>query len=296
MIDNQLRYFIVAARHEHLGRAAEELGLSQPTLSRSISRLESEYQSKLFDRAGRRMRISPAGRLLLAHAERVVAELDDAHRALKDIKSNAKQVIALGFLATFAVSLVPDLMRRFKATNPMAQFRLLQGPYPQLQERLVGGEIDLCLSSPRFVDSNFAWRPLFDEELVLIVPRGHPLENRAQIDLSEIAREPIIALKKGFGLRQVLDDVTRQAGFVPDIAFEGEEVATLHGLVGAGFGVALVPKGVTRNSDLVKSVVVREPFCRRTIGLSWRQGRYLPRLTERFREHIIASLCSSRRT
>jgi DNA-binding transcriptional LysR family regulator len=289
MIDNQLRYFMVAAIHEHLGHAADELGLSQPALSRSISRLEDKYGVQLFDRSGRRMRLNAAGRLLLAHAERALAELEDASRELQETKAKSGPIVSIGFLATFGTRVIPDLIRKFKATKPGVQFRLLQGPYPVLLERLVGGQIDLCLVSPRFVDPNLDWRPLFNEEIIALVPRGHKLAARVQIDLLELAKEPIVALKKGYGMRQYLDDLCRQSGFAPEIAFEGEEVATLHGLVGAGFGIALVPKGEFRNTDLIRTLPVREPVCRRTIGLTWRRGRYMPGKTEEFRDHIITA-------
>lgn len=290
-IEDQLRYFLIAARREHLGHAADELGLSQPALSRSISRLEEEYGVRLFDRGGRRIRLNTAGRLLLSHFERALAELEDARRELLESKAEARNTITIGFLATFGVRLIPDLIRSFKQSVSTAQFGLLQGPYPLLLKHLQAGEIDFCLVSPRFRDSALDWQPLFDEELVIIVPRGHRLEAREQIDLREVAKEPMVALKQGFGLRQTLEDLTRQAGFAPQITFEGEEVATLQGLVGAGFGVALTPKSSV-GSDLVTSLSVREPVCRRTIGLSWRHGRYIPAQAMRFREHAIKTLAS----
>lgn len=291
-IEDQLRYFLIAARREHLGRAADDLGLSQPALSRSISRLEEEYGVKLFDRGSRRIRLNAAGRLLVGHFERALAELEDARRELQESRKDARNTISIGFLATFGAQLIPGLIRGFKVSDPTAQFRLLQGPYPLLHELLVAGEIDFCLVSPRFTDSALDWRPLFEEELVMIVPRGHRLEGRGEIDLREVAKLPMVALKKGYGLRQTLEDLTRQAGFVPDIAFEGEEVATLQGLVGAGFGVALTPKGSVGRSDLVVSLPVREPPCRRTIGLSWRQGRYISGKAISFRDHVMKTLRS----
>lgn len=290
MIDDHLRYFIAVAKHEHLGRAAEELGLSQPALSRSISRLEEEFDTRLFDRSGRRIQLNANGRLLLRHVERAWAEFEDVRKALQDNKDEARHSVAIGFLATFGARLIPDLIRRFKSDHPAVQFRLLQGPYPSLRERLVSGEIDLCLVSPRFVDANLDWKPLYSEELTVLVPRAHRLASRAEINLSEIAHEPVVALKKDYGMRRYVDDLCREAGFVPHIAYEGEEIATLVGLVGASFGVTLAPAASAKDSDLVRAVHVREPQCCRTIGLSWRRGRYMSETTARFREHIISIL------
>lgn len=290
MIDDQLRYFIVVAKHEHLGRAAEQLGLSQPALSRSISRLEEEFDTRLFDRSGRRIQLNANGKMLLRHVERALAELEDVRKALQDSKEDARHSVGIGFLATFGVRLIPDLIRRFKVDHPAVQFRLLQGPYPSLRERLVSGEIDLCLVSPRFIDANLDWKPLYNEELCVLVPRAHRLASKMEINLAEIADDPVVALKKDYGMRRYVDDLCREAGFVPQIAYEGEEVATLIGLVGASFGVTLAPAAAAKDSDLVKALRVREPQCRRTIGLAWRRGRYMSETTARFREHIIATL------
>jgi DNA-binding transcriptional LysR family regulator len=289
MIADPLLYFAAAAKHEHLGHAAEELRMSQPALSRSVARLEGELGVRLFDRAGRGIRLNAAGRILLRRVNRAFAELEDARRELREGAEKSRRLVSIGFLATFGARVIPDLIRRFKASNPRIQFRLLQGAYPSLRERLAGGEIDLCLSSPRFADANLDWKPLYSEELRLLVPAAHRLATRPSVDLIEIANEPIVALRKDYGLRLALEELSRQAGFTPEIAYEGEEVTTLRGLVGAGFGVALVPSSSVDHSPDVVSLAIRTPECRRVIGLSWRQGRYLSLTTRLFRDYIINS-------
>jgi len=196
MIDErQFRYFLTIAKHEHLGHAADELGVSQPALSRSVIRLENDYGTRLFDRTGRRMRLNDSGRLLQRHVERALAELEDARREMNEAAEKTRQTISIGFLATFGIKLIPDLIRRFKQTYPDAGFRLLQGPQPILHQMLVASEIDLCLSSPRFPDSSLEWKPLYEEELYVLVPRGHRLGLRSAVNLSDIASEPMVALK-----------------------------------------------------------------------------------------------------
>jgi DNA-binding transcriptional LysR family regulator len=151
----------------------------------------------------------------------------------------------------------------------------------------MSGEIDLCLSSPRFAEVAVEWLPLWDEELIALVPDSHRLAGRESVDLIELATDPFIALKPGYGLRQTADDLCREAGFAPHIAFEGEEVATLRGLVGAGFGVALVPRE-SRAADVnALPLTVRAPRCSRTFGLSWARGRYLPQGTAAFRDMLV---------
>lgn len=285
-----LRYFAAAAKEEHFGRAADALSISQPALSRSIARLEEFYGVSLFERDGRGIRITRPGRALLRRVDRIIAELEDARRELHDLSTERRtRPIALGFFATLGVQTVPEVIRHFRDQHPEAEFRLLQGPGPQLLQRLMSGEIDLCLSSPRFAEVAIEWLPLWDEDLVALVPDSHRLAGRDAIDLIEIATDPFVALKPNYGLRQVSDDLCREAGFAPHVAFEGEEVATLRGLVGAGFGVALVPKSRTADINAV-SLSVRSPRAFRTFGLSWARGRYLPQGTAAFRDFLVESL------
>lgn len=284
----QLTYFRATARAEHMSRAAEELAVSQSTLSRSIARLEQQYGVPLFDRIGRGLRLNPYGKAFLARVERALQELEDGERELAHMAGLAHANITLGFLATFATRIVPRLIGEFRTTHPDVQFRLLQGPAPILRERLLSGDIDVCLSSPRFADVELAWEPLWDEELIAIVPPGHARADSNTIALSDLALETMVALKAGYGLRQNLDEFARLAGFTPRIGFEGDEVATLVGLVGAGFGVALVPKGV--ELGVAVPLRIEAPVCFRTIGMAWPEGRYSPPLLAAFRAHVLAEL------
>lgn len=295
MIADQLRYFLVAAKHEHLGRAAEELGMSQPALSRSILRLEEDLGVPLFDRAGRGVRLNPSGRILLRRVERAFAELEDAQRELTERAATKIQTVSIGFLATLGVHFVPNLIRTFCERDPNVTFQLLQGPHPQLREQLLGGTIDLCISSPRFADSNIEWRPLYDEELRVLVPADHRLAGRGEIDLSELADEPWVAMKEGYGLRQALEDLCKQVGFKPILTFQGEEVATLRGLVGAGLGVTIAPKSTGGIEGLCVSLKIKNPNAFRTIGISWRRGRYMPEKATAFRNFVVTT-CANQRT
>jgi DNA-binding transcriptional LysR family regulator len=286
-----LRYFAAAAKEEHFGRAADVLSISQPALSRSIARLEEYYGIALFERDGRGIRITRSGRALLRRVERIIAELEDARREMHDLAEERRsRPIALGFFATLGTQVIPEAIKRFRDGVPDAEFRLLQGPSPLLQQRLMSGEIDLCISSPRFTEVAIEWLPLWDEELVVLVPSNHRLAGSSSIDLIDIAHDPFVALKAGYGMRQSADDLCREAGFSPPIAFEGEEVATLRGLVGAGFGVSIVPK-TSRPTELnTVAIPVHAPRCFRTFGLSWARGRYLPQRTLAFRDFLVDAL------
>jgi DNA-binding transcriptional LysR family regulator len=293
MLSDQIRYFAAAARHEHLGRAADELDMSQPALSRSILKLEQELGVQLFDRAGRGVRLNSAGKILLRRIERANAECEDAVRELREQRSASRKTVSIGYFATFGVRLIPELVKSFCAIDPGVQFQLFEGPTPRLSDQLLAGEIDICVAS-QFAGAGIAWQPLFNEELFALVPPDHRLAKNISIDLAELANEPFVALRAGHALRQTLEELCREAGFMPQIKLEGYEVATLRGLVGAGFGVTLSPRRTVAASIQAVSIPVRHPQCRRIIGLSWRKGRWLSPKTLAFKEHLAKNLPAAR--
>lgn len=293
-LSDPLAYFLVAARHEHLTKAAQELDISQPALSRNIARLERAFDVQLFDRLGRGLRLNKAGRILLEHLERAKAELDDAADAIREHSQKLAHTISIGFLATFGVTLIPELVRGYASQfEVLPPFRLLQGPAPFLRARLAARDIDLCIASPRFPDANLEWRPLFHEELFVVVPSSHCLATTDTIDLADVRGEPFVMLKPEYGLRQVVEELCLDAGFTPRVAFEVEEVATLRGLVGAGVGVTIAPRPILEVTALTKDLSVRSPRCRRVVGLLWRKDRRLAPETARFRDYVLAQIRSA---
>lgn len=276
-----LRYFVTVARLEHIGKAAEQHGRSEAALSRSIARLEQHYGTQLFEREGRGIRLNERGRVLLSSVERALAELDAVRREFTGCRHPETAPISLGFFATLGARVVPSLVRSFSAKDSFATFRLLQGPAPMLKQRLFDGEIELCLTT-RIDDREIDWEPLWSEELFVFVPADHRFAKRSEIDLAELAEDPFVALYPQYGLRSDLDRLCHDAGFHPNVVYEGEEVSTLCGLVAAGLGVTIAPAGDQR----AVPIAVREPRCQRTFGVSSRRGKALSHGALTFRNFL----------
>jgi DNA-binding transcriptional LysR family regulator len=266
----RLRQFIAVAREEHLTRAAEALGVPQPTLSRSMARLEEDLAVPLFSRPGRAIRLTRHGRLLLDAAERAVAALAGPVDRLSREADPARGRVALAFLHTLGTDAVPRLLRDFRAGHPDVRFTLVQGGADVLLARLLAGEVDICLTAPLPAEPGVAVRALDEQRIDLFVPAGHRLARRPGIRLAEASGEDFICMEPGYGLRIIADELCRAAGFAPRIAFEGEEVATASGLVGAGLGVALLPATPSLLADpAIAGVRVTAPKAVRTVGLAW---------------------------
>jgi DNA-binding transcriptional LysR family regulator len=283
-----LRQFVAVAREEHMTRAAESLGIPQPTLSRSIARLEAELGVALFARPGRSIKLTRHGRYLLESSERALLTLTASLERLTGEADPGRGRVALGFLHTLGVEIVPRLLRDFRASYPAVRFALVQGGGQRVLAGLRDGEIDLCLTAPLPSGPDVHARGLAEQRIDLFVPAGHRLAARGGVPLAAAAAEDFIVMEHGYGLRAITDAMCHEAGFEPRIAFEGEEADTARGLVGAGLGVSLLPVTVSSLADpLVVPVRVTAPRAARTVGIAWPADRPLTAPAARFRDFAL---------
>lgn len=284
----QLEYFRTVARTQHVTQAAEELGITQPALSRAIARLERDLGAALFDHRGRTVRLNRYGEAFLRHTERALAALDEGRREVQGLADRESGLIAFGFAHALGTGVVPDLVASFRRRYPRARFRLLQNAAHIILAELLAGQVDLALVSPLPAAQGAIERVvLASEELLLAVPRDHRLARRRSVRLTELRDETFVCLREGYALRSLTDQFCAQAGFVPQIAFEGEEIATLRSLVAAGLGVAIIPAAHAGDESAPPEIRIGEPDCRRDLGLLWDPNRFAPELVHRFRRHIL---------
>lgn len=283
----RLAQFVAVARHEHMTRAAGELGMPQSTLSRGIARLEADVGVALFLRSGRQLRLTRAGRVLRASAERALAELDQAVQAVAGEVDPVHGRVTLAFLHTLGPQAVPRILRQFRAEHPSIRVDLVQAGHEAVLGRLRDGDADLCLTSPLPADPHMHTEPLQEQRLSLAVPAAHPLARRRRVRLAEVAGEQFVGFQPGYGLRAITEAWCRQAGFTPRLAFEGQDVETVRGLVGAGLGVALLPGAGSRSVPGVVELRVTEPATTRTVGLVWRRDHPESAPVRAFREFVL---------
>ncbi|MEV6903609.1 LysR family transcriptional regulator [Amycolatopsis sp. NPDC051372] len=267
-------------------RAAELLGVPQPTVSRRLTALGESLGAPLTVSDGRGIRLTRAAELLAEASERALASVDAGARlAREEIEPESGRVV-LGFLHLLGRSLVPSLLRGYRAQVPGARFTLVQGSRQEMVDRLAGGELDLALLAPVPDDVVFETAVLSTQPILLSVPSGHRLAGRSGVRMEELADEEFVLLEPGYGLRRITDELCAAAGFSPRIAFEGQESDTVRGLVAAGLGVALLPHFEPGAPAGVAEVQI-EPPVGRTIGLAWRRGEPVSRAVGVFREFVL---------
>lgn len=264
---------LLAALREtgNITRAAELLGVPQPTISRRLAAMGQALGAPLTAPAGRGIRLTRAGELLAESAERAMTAVEaGSRRAIEEVEPASGHVV-LGFLHLLGRSLVPELLRDYRAAHPHVRFSLVQGSRRDMLDRLSSGELDLALIAPVATDD-----PTLDavvlgtQQILLSVPLEHRLAGRKSARITDLAEEKFIQLEHGYGLRQITDELCAAAGFSPKIAFEGQESDTVRGLVAAGLGVALLPRFEPGSPAGVVEVPL-VPKVTRTIALTWRR-------------------------
>jgi LysR family transcriptional activator of glutamate synthase operon len=269
----------------NLTRAAASVGMHQPTATRWLAALSAELGTPVVIPDGRGIRLTRAGASLAAAAGRALSELASGVRQAEDEADPERGRVVLAFLYTLGERRVPALLRAFRHEYPHIQFTLLQGPHEELLDHVRSGRADLALTSGQLGRGEFAKVSLEEQQLVLAVPDGHRLAGRVWVRMAELVDEAFVGMTAASGLREVTDQLAAAAGFTPTLAFEGEEVDTLRGLVAAGLGVAVLPLAEPAAPQGVVEIPLR-PRATRRIGLVWAGDRPMAPAVLAFRDFV----------
>ncbi|WP_284986532.1 LysR family transcriptional regulator [Arthrobacter sp. fls2-241-R2A-172] len=284
-------------RTEHMTETAELLGVPQSTVSRAVARASAIIGMDLLIRDGRGIRLTPAARTLLPYIEDA---LEDFQAGLDRVRHESDVVrgrIGVSFQHTFGEATLPLLISAFRGRHPQAVFELRQGPRDDCLQELAAGETDFALIAPIAPDGKgIRSLPLYREPLRAVLHYRHPLAGRPSVRLSELRHEPYVTLPTGVGLRALGEELFREAGFRPRIAFEVQESTTARGLISAGLGFGILPPagpGSGTGQFLPEAelglveVAIESGLAFRQIGLAWRERSFEPDAVRLFREMVV---------
>lgn len=286
----QLQSFVTVARLGNFTRAAEQLHLAQPSLSRQISALEQDLGAVLFHRARGGSTLTAAGESLLPLARRMLADADSVRRELAEIAGLERGRVRLGATPTLCISLVAEALSVFHAAHPGIDLHLSEQGSRRLLEELAAGEVDLALittSGGASVD-RFVVAPLLVEELVVVSSSASPpLTSSEVMRLEEVARLPQIVFSSTYDLRRTTDAAFRAAGLMPETVIEGAEMDAVLRFVERGIGVAIVPAMVLIDRPGLRSVRLAEPTLTRTISIA-RTADMVPSIAVEVMQQTVA--------
>lgn len=274
----QLRYFIEVAEREHITEAAEHLHVAQSAISLQISKLEDELGVVLFDRIGRNIKLTPIGKTFLTHAKAAIKAIDYAKTKVEEYLDPENGTVKIGYPTSLANHLLPTVISSFKSKHPNVSYHLRQGSYAFLIESVKKGELDLAFLGPvPEGEPEIEAHMLFSERISALLPVTHPLASRESLSLNDLRHDDFVLFPKGYVLHDLAFEACQQAGYVPNVTAEGEDMDAIKGLVSAEMGVSLLPDGTfyDRTSSLTVQIPLVSPRVQRTVGMITPKNRSL---------------------
>jgi DNA-binding transcriptional LysR family regulator len=200
-------------------------------------------------------------------------------------------VVAVAFQASLGAWLVPRLIGGFRDDHPNVRFVLGQARDEFVPDMLEAGKVDVGITTVRTSVPGVRWQPLMSEPLYVAVPGAHPLAERSDVRLADLAGERFVLLRRPSSLRDQVEELCRSVGFQPEVAFEAEDLYTVRGFVASGLGVTVLPATQDGPSNVAQAVVrllaITDLPAAREIGLAWSAERRLLPSAEAFRRHVI---------
>lgn len=271
-----LSTFVAVAEELNFHRAAERLSMAQPAVSRIVLEMEERIGAKLLERTTRKVRLTESGRYLLEEAQEILRRVDVAESTVRLLASGTKARLRIGYTTITGHSLVPDITREFRITNPDVQLELTYLTSPAQRDKILQGEIDLGFIEGAFQSSEIESRPVARHKLVALLPPGHPLTEKRALTIEDLAKEELImgSTSEWPTFRRIVIDAFQKAGQVLSIGQEASSLTGILGLVTAGVGITLfcgMPRFCGEHMIVPRPIITHPPVTVET-HLAWRRA------------------------
>lgn len=276
-----LEYFMVMCRELHFTRAAEKLGISQPTLSQQIRALEQETDMLLFDRVGKKVVVTEAGKLLYRHTARMFDELNQARTAMRELKGLERGEIRIGSAGNH---MLIHAIISFHRAYPGVRISAAELSTEETRQGLLDNRLDVGVVFLPVEGERLESIPLFTEKLSLAVPLGHPLAEAGEVELSALKQEPMALLPGKFLVRKMIDEAARSQGFEFEPTVEMTTLDALLEFVSRSVAMTILPDTFLAGaaSHGIRKVAIVSPVPQRVVGIVYRNDMFLSAATRAF--------------
>jgi len=285
---DQLITFLEVAKLGNFSRAGEKVFRSQSAVSAQIRQLEQDYGTKLLDRSGKKVRLTPAGEVLFEYGTRLLALRDESMRAVADQDKTPRGVLAIGANEATCLYVLPEAFGKYRRLYPEVQISIYRNFSRKILERIQDGMIDVGIVTLPVKAPRLIVRRIFRDRLMLMVSPSNPLASLSVVPVSAAAEQLLIFPKAGY-TRQIMDKLFRPYQSRLKIAMELPSVAMIKTFVASGMGVSLISESFARNerrSGEVCLIPLADVDLWRELGLVYDQDRTLPRAAVAFIELI----------
>ena len=284
----QLRAFVAIAEAGGVTRAAERLHLSQPAVSRQLQMLESELGVSVFERAGRRLRITADGEELLRRVRLILAETDSLRDRARALQAGDTGVLKIGATPPMIETVLSGFLQGYRRRHPDVEVHIIEDGGSSLAERLDRGDVHLAYVPAG--NDRHAGRLLYPIHVVAAVPASSELARHRVLDIASLAGKQLLALRRGFGSREWFEAACEAASVRPITLLESGSHNVILGLAGAGYGIGILPSAIPKPASGVRIVPLmhrRVPIGKWTM-LAWDRRRFLPPYARQFADELVA--------
>ena len=269
-----LNAFITVAEAGSFSLAAERLFLTQPAVSKRIAGLESELDTRLFDRIGRTVTLTESGRALLPRAQRILVELEDSARAIANLSGKIHGTLRFGTSHHIGLHRLPPALQRFTQHNPQVRLDIRFMDSEAACQAVEQGELELgIVTLPPRPSASLATRTVWPDPLGIVVSPDHPLAGSPSVRLGDLAQYPAILPAPNTYTRQIAEQAFRELGLGLDVALSTNYLETIKMLVSVGIGWSLLP--LTMLDVQICRLPVREIALQRSLGIVYHRERTL---------------------
>ena len=268
----QLQYFQILAREENMSRAAEKLHVAQPAISASLSRLERELDTLLFDRKGRKIVLNAFGKIFLDFTDRTLEDLDQTKRILERQRSQECEELTIACNSYMSTQ---EMFFSYMAERPLLRLKQYSITSADIGTELKNERCDFAVSTVPVENDELGAFVLMKQDLGLIVPADHPFASRSWIDLREAANENFVCMQRGTAFRQTTDELCRKVGFEPHVIMEyfpSQLIRAVERSKGVALGIYYKERQIYFETHL-RFIPLRELHFKREVTLLWKKER-----------------------
>ena len=285
----QLRYVCAVADTGNFSRAAERCQVAQPSLSQQVLKLEADLGAKLFDRLGRSVRVTEAGRAFIPRARAILEQMDEARSSVAANTADLRGSVAVGVIPTVAPYLMPAYTAAFAKKYPDAKVRIVEDTKSVLVEGLRDLSIDVAILALPLCHKDLELFSIRIEPLFAVLKRDHPRASAKSLALKDLRGEWFVMLRDGHCFRDLSMGACKRARVTPNIAFESGQFSSLLGMVAAGIGVSLIPEMAIDRNVGCRYVRLTDTQATRTIVAAMVRGRSFNRVQRAFASELRSS-------
>lgn len=288
----QLIYFKKTADMTSIGRAARELFVTQPAVSKQIKSLEDELGEKLFDRIGKKVFLTKAGQILYSHADKIIRSVEEAKTAVKDMSAECSGELVIGTSDHISLHRLPDILKSYIIGHPKVDLKLHCHRSETILDMVKKNLLDLGVITLPKVADNLVSKIIWEDPMSLVFPKKHVLASMKIIKLIDIVKHGMILPEIGTTTRKTIENVFSRKKLTPKVDMEVAYIETIKGLVKAGLGISILPDKAVEHEvkagTLIKAKIQDADF-RRNLGVIYLKNKFLSRPAKEFLKFLEMS-------